>query len=127
VALCTDDHLAQDAVIEAIGQRQCGLSGHAWFETFSVLTRLPPPQRRSAAEVLVMLHQNFPATYFPTDVQQRDFAVQLGATSIVGGAIYDGLVAMAARASGHPLLSRDKRAATTYAQVGIALELLTGQ
>ena len=55
VALCTADHVAHLEVISAIGDRESGLAGHAWFETFSVLTRLPAPQRRSAGQVLDLL------------------------------------------------------------------------
>jgi len=45
VALMVSDHKHHEAVTLA-GVR-LGLSGHAAFETFSVLTRLPPPLRRT--------------------------------------------------------------------------------
>jgi hypothetical protein len=46
VALAAAGHELHKAIRRAIGDRSCGLSGHAAFETFSVLIRLPPPNRR---------------------------------------------------------------------------------
>ena len=43
-------HEHQQTTRQAIGDRSCGLSGHAAFETFSVLTRLPPPNRRTPGQ-----------------------------------------------------------------------------
>jgi uncharacterized protein with PIN domain len=47
VALAVAGHEHHQATRKAIGDRSCGLSGHAAFETFSVLTRLQPPHRRT--------------------------------------------------------------------------------
>ncbi len=124
VALCSTDHVAHADVVAAIGTRTAGLAGHSWFETFSVLTRLPPPQRRSSADVLRMLHHNFPATVFLGDNEQRAFADELSEMSIAGGAIYDALVGVAARSAALSLLSRDTRASTTYAKVGVTVEFI---
>ena len=55
VALTVADHEDHEATIAAVGGRRLGLSGHAVFETFSVLTRLPTPARRSAAVVTGLL------------------------------------------------------------------------
>jgi len=46
------------------GSRSCGLSGHAAFETFSVLTRMPPPNRRTPRAVARLLAHNFPGSRF---------------------------------------------------------------
>lgn len=124
VAVCSQDHPAHTAVIEAIGSSQVGLAGHAWFETFSVLTRLPPPQRRSANDVLTLLRENFPVSVFLRDDQQRSFTDGLDALAISGGAIYDALVALAAREAGLPLLSRDRRAASTYASMAVDVSFI---
>ena len=44
---------------------------------------------------------------------------------IAGGAVYDGLVGLAALgASDSVLLSRDLRAAATYARLGVTLEVI---
>lgn len=53
---------------------------------------------------------------------------ELARIGITGGAVFDGLVALAARATGHRLISRDARAARaaqTYERLGIEFELLT--
>ncbi len=124
VALCVSDHVGHRAVVEAIGDREAGLAGHAWFETFSVLTRLPPPQRRRADEVITMLTTNFPASVFPDSVVQRAFVDELPRLQIAGGAIYDALVVLAARSADLPLLSSDRRASATYAQFAVEVEFV---
>jgi toxin FitB len=43
----------------------------------------------------------------------------LTAAGIAGGAVYDGLVALAAKAAGVPLLTCDQRALHTYAALQI--------
>lgn len=45
---------------------------------------------------------------------------------IVGGAVYDGLVALAAHAHDRILLTRDERAERTYRRLEIAHELVAG-
>jgi predicted nucleic acid-binding protein len=124
VALCVADHLGHEAVMDAVGNRETGLAGHAWFETFSVLTRLPPPQRRQPDEVLTMLTRNFPATVFPDAEAHYALTDELATLPIAGGAIYDALVALAARSARLPLLTRDRRAAATYAHLGVAVEFV---
>lgn len=43
---------------------------------------------------------------------------------IVGGAVYDGLVAATAREAGATLLTRDRRAAVTYQLLGVDYRLI---
>ena len=124
MALCSADHVAHLRVVAAIGDRPVGLSGHAWFETFSVLTRLPARQRRSADEVLDLLKHNFPNSVFVDAVDQVRFVEELGDLRISGGAIYDGLVGLVARSAARPLISRDRRASATYVSLGIVVEFL---
>lgn len=52
VAIVVEDHEHHAATMRAINGRRLGLAGHAAFETFSVLTRLPPPLRRSPEAVV---------------------------------------------------------------------------
>lgn len=44
----------------------------------------------------------------------------LAAADVRGGAAYDGLVGLTAAAHGCLLLTRDRRAATTYDQLGVS-------
>jgi predicted nucleic acid-binding protein len=124
VAVCVADHVGHAAAVEAIGSRTIGLAGHAWFETFSVLTRLPPPQRRSAPEVIAMMRQNFASGGLASAAAHQRLVNELDDVGISGGAIYDALVAVAAREVGRPLLSSDRRAATTYARLGVDVEFV---
>ncbi|MDP8969413.1 MAG: hypothetical protein M3N52_02720 [Actinomycetota bacterium] len=47
VALVVGDHEAHEDAWQAVRGARLGLAGHAAFETFSVLTRLPAPLRRT--------------------------------------------------------------------------------
>ena len=60
VPLLVADHEAHVRMLEATHGMRLGLAGHAWFETYSVLTRLPPGGRRSPAVVRALLDRNFP-------------------------------------------------------------------
>ena len=41
IAVIVEDHELHASALEVVKGRRLGLSGHAWFETYSVLTRLP--------------------------------------------------------------------------------------
>jgi hypothetical protein len=45
------DHDSHVAARDGVRGTHAGLAGHARFETYSVLTRLPSPQRRPAVDV----------------------------------------------------------------------------
>ena len=124
VALVVTDHEHHASVFDAIAHLRLGLAGHAAFETFSVLTRLPPPARRSPTAVQRLLQQNFPATRFLPAEATADLFDELAARGIAGGAVYDALVAAAARAHGAELATRDRRAADTYQAIGVRIRLL---
>ena len=64
VALSVADHEGRAAARAAVEGRRIGLAGHAAFETYSVLTRLPAPARRTPASVARLLTTNFPSTRF---------------------------------------------------------------
>src|SRR3954470_16628240 len=86
IAIILEDHQAHDSTLEAMRGRQLGLSGHAWFETYSVLTRLPAGLRRSPDDVLRILISNVPASEFLGESQAADLAKDLGRLRIAGGA-----------------------------------------
>jgi predicted nucleic acid-binding protein len=122
VALLIADHESHSAVMETVRGRVLGLAGHAWFETYSVLTRFPGSRRRSPAEAGRLLAKNFPASAFLGDAETRELAGELARLGISGGAVYDGLVAGAARQHGRPLLTRDARARMVYDRLGVEVE-----
>ena len=101
-----------------------GLAGHAAFETFSVLTRLPPPARRAPAVILELLAANFPANRHLSAEGATELLRRLAGVGISGGSVYDALVGAAAAEHGIVLLTRDRRALSTYRALDVAVELL---
>jgi predicted nucleic acid-binding protein len=124
VALSVADHEHHQATKKAVGERSCGLSGHAAFETFSVLTRLPPPSRRTPAAVTRLLAHNFPLSRFLSADGAQRLHGRLAQLGIAGGAVYDALVAATAAEHGITLATRDRRAADTYRALEIDFELI---
>lgn len=124
VALAVADHEHHEATMEAVGRRRLGLAGHAAFETFSVLTRLPSPARRAPAVVARLLSTSFPATRFLGARATAALLADLHNAGIAGGAVYDALVAVAAREHGAVLATRDHRALDTYRALEVRVELI---
>ena len=52
------------------------------------------------------------------------FVIHCGKGRLMGGAIYDTLIAITASQHGARLISRDKRAAATYKALDVNLEML---
>lgn len=124
VALTVADHEQHEATIAAVGGRRLGLCGHAAFETFSVLTRLPTPARRSAATVTGLLAEAFPGTTFLSARAAASLLNGLANLGIAGGAVYDALVGACALEHGLELATRDRRALETYRALAVPVELL---
>lgn len=124
VALCLGSTPDRAAVVERTTRSMLGLAGHAAFETYSVLTRLPGDQRLSDAMALRMIDQNFPATHHIAANEAALALVKFSRLGIKGGSVYDGLVAWAARSAGTLLLTRDRRAVQTYALLDVGFELV---
>jgi predicted nucleic acid-binding protein len=125
VALVVAGHEAHERTLGVLDGRGLGLAGHAWFETFSVLTRLPPPVRRHPEEVVGILADNFPHSRFLSEQAARDLTALLAEVDVSGGAVYDALVGHTAAAHGLPLATRDRRAVEVYRALGVDVELLT--
>lgn len=119
-----EDHEYHDAVLAALTGRERGLAGHAAFETFSVMTRLPLPARRSPAGAARILASNFPQTRFLSAEGSANLLELLASQGISGGSIYDALVGAAALEHGLPLMTLDRRAVPTYRALGVEVEVL---
>jgi predicted nucleic acid-binding protein len=94
-------------------------------ETYSVLTRLPPPHRAPADVVVAFLRDRF--TEAPLTLPPAAYSTLLAraaAAGIVGGSFYDAVVAATAAESRARLVTRDHRAVETYEGMGVAFELL---
>lgn len=125
IALLVEDHEAHSAMLEAVRRRRLGLSGHAWFETYSVLTRLPGGHRRSPADAWRLLLHNFSESAFLGEAESIDLGAEVARLGISGGAVYDALVAAAARTHGRRLVSSDARARSVYEAIGVDLEVVS--
>jgi predicted nucleic acid-binding protein len=123
VALIVEDHEAHVATLEAVRGHRLGLAGHAWFETYSVLTRLPGVLRRSPADVAALLANNFPVTAFLAEEAAAALGPELAGLGTSGGAVYDALVGAAARQHGRVLVSCDARARPVYEALGVRVQL----
>jgi predicted nucleic acid-binding protein len=124
VALVVEDHEAHGAALEAVRGRRLGLAGHAWFETYSVLTRLPGSLRRSPVDVIRVLAHNFPASAFLGEDEAVELRSDLARLGISGGAVYDALVGAAARQHRLKLISGDARARPLYEALGVPIEII---
>jgi len=124
VALVLADHEHHQETAAAVAGRGLGLAGHAAFETFSVLTRLPTPARRSPSTVTRLLAQAFPGTRFLGARRTASLLADLAGTAIAGGAVYDALVGACAVEHGLMLATRDRRALETYRVLDVRVELL---
>jgi predicted nucleic acid-binding protein len=124
IALVVEDHEAHAAMLDAVGGRRLGLAGHAWFETYSVLTRLPGGQRRSPADALRLLEHDFPESAFLRASESVAVGREIARLGVSGGAVYDALIGAAARQHRRRLLSADARARPVYEALGVDLELI---
>jgi len=119
VPLLVQTHEQHVAVTRWWNGRPVALSGHALAETYSVLTRLPADLRLAPADVARLFSARFARPLLlSADVSGRlpEVLRELG---IAGGAVYDALVALAARDNGADLATRDLRAKATYDTVGV--------
>jgi predicted nucleic acid-binding protein len=124
VALAVTDHRHHETTFAAVGGRRLGLAGHAAFETFSVLTRLPPPARRAPVTVARLLAGSFPHTRFLGSEAAESLLARLATADIAGGAVYDALVGACAAEHGIVLGTRDRRALETYRALDVRVEFL---
>ncbi len=105
--------------------QEIALSGHALAETYSVLTRLPGDARLDPAGAARLLKARFSSPLLLGGSSTRKLPDTLSRLGIVGGAVYDALVALAAREHGAALATRDARARGTYDAVGVEVIVVT--
>jgi toxin FitB len=124
VALVSPANDLYRAVQNRVAGHRLGLAGHATYETYSVLTRLPPPARLTSTAARQLLATRFPAGRFLDAAAGSALVDRLVTAGIVGGAVYDALVAEAARVHQLVLISCDRRAVLTYQAMGTRYELV---
>lgn len=124
VPLVLVSHEAHEVVDKAVGRRRVRLPFHAAIESYSVLTRLPGDARLLPADAQMLLADRFGTPVgVPADEVDR-LLPEFAAGGVAGGAAYDALIAFTAREAKAVLLTRDRRAAATYARLGAAYELV---
>jgi predicted nucleic acid-binding protein len=101
------------------------LVAHAAVESYSVLTRLPPPHRANPSIVHAFLIQRFTEPFLTlSEAGYQELLATVAARHILGGTAYDALIAFTAAEHQATLLSLDQRATATYQAVGAAVEQL---
>jgi predicted nucleic acid-binding protein len=124
VALFATWHEAHQSSRKAV-PRDVHLPAHVLLESYSVLTRLPPPHRAPADVVEAFLRTRFGAKLLTLPASgHRSLLRSSLAQGIAGGSVYDALIAATAKHAKATLLTRDRRAASTYEAVGVAFRLL---
>ena len=118
IPLLVQTHGDHATVTRWCGDRKVALSGHAAAETYSVLTRLPAGVRLAPLDAARLLQTRFEAPLVLGLATSRRIPQRLGELGIVGGAVYDALVALAAVEHDATLATRDERARSTYEVVG---------
>lgn len=124
IAAILADHEAHDIAEDALGRSETTIA-HVAAETYSVLTRLPPPLRLDATTAAAIIKARLPAARLVLDGADHALALErLAAARVSGGATYDGLIALAALQHDVELVSRDRRAARAYRALGVRFSLV---
>lgn len=124
VAALDATHGAHRACLIAVQELRPVLAGHAAFETFSVLTRMPGQLAVDGPTAAEIMRRVFPETVWLTPEHSSELLGGLGPVGIVGRSVYDALVGEAARTSNRVLLTRDRRAVSTYTLLGVKHQLV---
>jgi toxin FitB len=125
VPLLLRSHTAHDAVRRHAEGRTLVLTTHSLAETYSVLTRLPGDARVTPPDAARLLEERFEDIVAVPASELAALPRALAPLGIAGGAVYDALVGLAARAAGIALASRDARALGTYAALGTQVEIVS--
>jgi hypothetical protein len=99
------------------------LPAHVTVEAYAVLTRLPSGLAVPASTAASVMAERFRgAPLRLSAAHRRTLLPTLAAAGVLGGATYDGVVALEAQAHDEPLLTLDRRAQETYRRLGVAFE-----
>lgn len=102
--------------LAVLAEHTPAIAGHAWIETYAVVTRLPVGA--SGTDTVRLLASQVSEVRWPGADASQGFLATCAAAGISGGATYDALVALAVP-PGWRLVSRDRRAHRTYRAMGV--------
>lgn len=122
VAALDASHAAHEACRERVLRTRPALAGHAAFETFSVLTRMPGSLAIDPVTARTAIARAFGEPILLSVPQQLALLRRLGELGVSGGMTYDALVGEAARVHRRTLLTRDRRARATYDLLGVSYD-----
>ncbi len=125
IPLLVRSHHDHAAVVRWWNGQEITLTGHALAETYSVLTRLPGDARLAPADAARLLTARFSPPLVLSGARVRKLPDTLARLGIAGGAVYDALVALAAKEHGAALATRDARARGSYDAVGVTVIVVT--
>jgi predicted nucleic acid-binding protein len=101
------------------------LIAQAAVESYSVLTRLPPPHRAQPSLVHSFITERFADPFLTLSAAgYQQLLAAVASSQILGGPTHDALIAFTAVEHRATLMSLDQRAAATYASVGATVEQL---
>lgn len=124
VAVFAPWHEHHDAARKSIGRRPY-LPEHCGLEAYATLTRLPDPFRAPPDTVAAYLERRFGDRRLQAPASAvRSLPSLLAEFGILGGATYDALIAITAKATHASLKTLDRRAETVYRAFGIDYELV---
>lgn len=115
-------HPAHEVARAALRQPGLRLLAHVTAETFAQLTRARPRVHPELVVEALRALDNQPVAL--SGEQYLATLKSCADDALVGGAVYDALIAFAARESGLRLLSLDQRAVRTYATMRADHQLL---
>jgi predicted nucleic acid-binding protein len=120
IAAAAHWHVAHEAAVAALASDHPVLIAHVAFETTAALSRMPEGQRLAPDLVLEWLERRFRTHWLalPASATRRSLRTAVDA-GIRGGGLYDALIAATAAHHKCVLISADRRAAPTYAAVGV--------
>jgi len=124
VPLLVADHDQHALVRTRLGTSTLGLAGHAMYETYSVLTRLPPPARRAPDECWRLVAANFSGSRFLDAGENEVVLERIAALGLAGGQVYDAMIGAVAASEALVLATRDRRALDTYRAMGAAVQFV---
>jgi hypothetical protein len=101
------------------------LPAHVIVEAYAVLTRLPSGLAVAASDAAGVLSRRFEGSPLRLGGAAHGAVLEtLAAAGVRGGATYDGVVALEAKAHGRTLLTLDERAQETYGRLGAAFTVI---